>query len=201
MTRAAEQDRPDVADARAVWRARQVGLDVRRLVFVDETWATTDMARLRGRAPAGERVVGRVPRGHWRTTTLVAALDSDGVRCSMLLDGAVNRDAFEAFVGQVLVPSLRPGDLVVMDNLSSHKGPRVRAMIGAAGATLAYLPPYSPDLNPIELAFSKVKQALRSAAHRTADALWSSMQAVLDRVTATDADGFFRHCGYTLRMN
>ena len=130
-----------------------------------------------------------------------SALDVAGVRCSMLLDGAVNRDAFEAFVAQVLAPSLRPGDVVVMDNLSSHKGPRVRQLIEAAGATVLYLPPYSPDLNPIELAFSKVKQALRSAAHRTADALWTAMQGVLDRVTPSDADGFFRHCGYTLRVN
>ena len=201
MTRAAEQDRPDVAERRAAWRLWQLGVDPRRLVFIDETWATTKMARLYGRAPRGERVVGVVPQGHWRTTTLVAALGLDGVRCSMLLDGAVNRLAFEAFVEQVLVPALRPGDVVVMDNLSSHKGPRVRQMIEAAGATAVYLPPYSPDLNPIEPAFAKVKQALRSAAHRTAEALWSSMQGVLDRVSASDADGFFRHCGYTLRVN
>lgn len=201
MTRAAEQDRPDVAEARSPWRAWQAGLDVRRLVFVDETWATTNMTRLRGRGPVGERVVGPVPHGHWKTTTLVAALDFGGVRCSMPLDGAVNRGAFEAFVAQVLVPTLRPGDIVVMDNLSSHKGPRVRPLIGAAEATVAYLPPYSPDLSPIEPAFSKVKQALRSAAHRTADALWSAMQGVLDRVTVGDADAYFRHCGYTLRVN
>ena len=201
MTRAAEQGRPDVAERRAAWRLWQLGVDPRRLVFIDETWATTKMARLYGRAPRGERVVGVVPHGHWRTTTLVAALGLGGVRCSMLLDGAVNRLAFEAFVGQVLVPALSPGDVVVMDNLSSHKGPRVRELVEAAGATVVYLPPYSPDLNPIEPAFAKVKQALRSAAHRTAEALWSSMQGVLDRVTAGDADGFFRHCGYTLRVN
>ena len=201
MTRAAEQDRPDGAERRAAWRLWQLGIDPRRLVFIDETWATTKMARLYGRAPRGERVVGVVPHGHWRTTTLVAALGLGGVRCSMLLDGAVNRLAFEAFVEHVLVAALRPGDVVVMDNLSSHKGPRVRELVEGAGATVVYLPPYSPDLNPIELAFSKVKQALRSAAHRTADALWSAMQGVLDRVTASDADGYFRHCGYTLQAN
>jgi len=174
----------------------QLGLDPRRLVFVDETWAKTNMTRARGRAPVGERLVAAVPHGHWRTTTLIAALDRRGVRCSMTLDGPVNRDAFEAFVARVLVPSLAPGDVVVMDNLSSHKGRRVRDLIEAAGATLLYLPAYSPDLNPIEPAFSKLKQLLRSAGHRTVDALWSDVQRMLDRITADDARGFFRHCGY-----
>jgi transposase len=174
----------------------QAGLDPRRLVFIDETWAKTNMARLRGRAPAGERLVAAVPHGHWKTTTLVAALDCRGVRCAMTLDGAVNRDAFEAFVGQVLAPSLGPGDVVVMDNLSSHKGPGVRAMIEAAGASLLFLPAYSPDLNPIEMAFSKLKQLLRSAGHRTDEALWADAQRMLDRITPDDANGFFTHCGY-----
>lgn len=159
------------------------------------------MTRLRGRAPRGHRVVAAVPHGHWKTTTLIAALDHTGVRCSMTLDGAVNRLAFEAFVEQVLTPTLRPGDLVVMDNLSSHKGVRTPALIHAAQAELVYLPPYSPDLNPIELAFSKIKQALRSLSLRTVDALWQTMQSVLDRVTATDAEGFFHHCGYAPDQN
>jgi len=154
------------------------------------------MTRLRGRAPAGERLVAAAPHGHWRTTTLVAALDHRGMRCSMTLDGAVNRDAFEAFVEQVLVPTLVPGDVVVMDNLSSHKGPRVRAVVEAAGASLLFLPAYSPDLNPIEPAFSKLKQLLRSAGHRTIDALWADVQRMLDRITPDDARGFFTHCGY-----
>ena len=131
-------------------------------MFIDETWAKTNMTRLRGRAPRGQRLVEAVPHGHWKTTTLIAALDAHGVRCSMVLDGAVNRAAFEAFVAEVLVPHLRPGDLVVLDNLPSHKGARVGALIRAAGADVVYLPPYSPDFNPIELAFSKIKQALRT---------------------------------------
>jgi transposase len=159
------------------------------------------MTRLYGRAPRGERLVGVVPHGHWKTTTLIAALDHTGVRCSMTLDGAVNRLAFEAFVEQVLVPTLRPGDLVVMDNLSSHKGARTPQLIRRARAELVYLPPYSPDLNPIELAFSKIKHALRSLSLRTVAALWSTMQRVLDQVTTNDARGFFRHCGYAPGIN
>jgi transposase len=185
-----------VAERRAAWRVSQAGFDPRRLVFIDETWAKTNMTRLRGRAPVGERLVAAVPHGHWKTTTLLAALGHRGMRCSMTLDGAVNRDAFEAFVRQVLVPSLSAGDVVVMDNLSSHKGPRVRAMVEAAGASVLYLPAYSPDLNPIELAFAKLKQLLRSAGHRTVDALWPDVQRMLDLVTPDDACGFFRHCGY-----
>jgi transposase len=154
------------------------------------------MTRLRGRARRGTRVVEAVPHGHWKTTTLVAALDVQGVRCSMTLDGPVNGAAFEAFVAHVLVPTLRSGDLVVMDNLSSHKGPRTAALLRAAGAELVYLPPYSPDLNPIELAFSKIKQALRSLACRAMDQLWALTQSVLDQITPADAQAFFRHCGY-----
>ena len=159
------------------------------------------MTRLYGRAPRGERVVDAVPHGHWKTTTLIAALDYSGVRCSMMLDGAVNRLAFEAFVEQVLRPKLRPGDLVVMDNLSSHKGARTPELIQSVQAELVYLPPYSPDLNPIEPAFSKIKQALRSLSMRTVDIMWSTMQSVLDQVTDNDAKGYFRHCGYAAGIN
>lgn len=159
------------------------------------------MTRLRGRAPRGQRVVAAVPHGHWKTTTLIAALDQQGLRCSMLLDGAVNALAFEAFVVQVLVPTLRPRELVVLDNLSSHKRPRVAELIRAAGADVVYLPPYSPDLNPIELAFSKVKQALRSLAARTVSDQWQHMQPILDQVTAADTHGYFRHCGYATEQN
>jgi transposase len=174
----------------------RLGLDPARLVFIDETWAKTNMTRTRGRCPSGERLVAAVPHGHWRTTTLVAALDRRGVRCSMTLDGPVNRDAFEAFVARILVPVLAPGDVVVMDNLSSHKGARVRELVERAGATVLYLPPYSPDLNPIELAFAKLKQLLRSAGHRTVEALWADVQRMLDLITADDAAAFFRHAGY-----
>jgi transposase len=137
-----------------------------------------------------------VPHGHWKTTTLIAALDRGGIRCSLLLDGPVDRAAFETFVAQVLAPALRPGDVVVMDNLSSHKGPHVGELVRAAGAEVLYLPPYSPDLNPIENAFSKIKQALRSLGTRVASELWGTMQAVLDQTTARDCAGYFRHCGY-----
>lgn len=158
------------------------------------------MTRVRGRAPRGERLVAKVPHGHWSTTTLIAALRIDGVGCSTVVDGPVNAEVFGAFVDQVLVPSLRPGDLVVMDNLSSHKGAAVRRSIEAAGAALVYLPPYSPDYSPIEPAFSKIKQALRSLAARTRDALWSGVQPVLDLITPTDARHYFEYCGYTLHQ-
>ena len=158
------------------------------------------MIRLYGRAPVGERLVDKVPHGHWKTTTLIAALGVEGVRCSTLVDGAIDADLFESFVKQVLVPELREGDVVVLDNLSSHKRAKTRDLIKEAGAELVFLPPYSPDLNPIEMVFAKVKQLLRSLACRTADALWHAMQSLLDRVSPTDAANCFEHCGYTLRM-
>ena len=154
------------------------------------------MTRLRGRALRGQRLRVKVPHGHWKTTTLIAALGLEGIRCSTVVDGAVNGDIFEAFVEHVLVPALRPGDMVVMDNLSSHKRHRTRQLIEGAGADLVFLPPYSPDLNPIELVFSKIKQRLRSLAYRSREALWRAMQTVLDAVTATDAINCYRHCGY-----
>ncbi len=169
------------------------------MIFIDETWAKTNMTRLRGRAPRGERLVDKTPHGHWKTTTLIAALGIGGLRCSTLVDGAIDADLFEAFVAQVLAPELRAGDVVVLDNLSSHKRRRTRELIEAAGAELVYLPPYSPDLNPIEMVFAKVKQALRSLACRTRDALWDAMQSVLETVTASDAANCFSHCGYSLR--
>jgi transposase len=181
-----------------VWRRVQPRSDARRLIFIDETWAKTNMTRLRGRAPRGQRLIGKTPHGHWKTTTLIAALGIDGVRCSTVVDGAVNRDVFEAFVEQVLVPELREGDVVVLDNLSSHKSVRTRTLIERAGARLVFLPPYSPDLNPIELIFAKVKQLLRSLSCRTKDTLWNAMQSVLDQVTPSDAANCFEHCGYTL---
>src|SRR5271170_5636591 len=147
------------------------------------------MTRLRGRAPLGQRLVDKVPHGHWKTTTLIAALDHRGMRCSMTVDGAVNADVFIAFVEKTLAPTLQAGDIIVMDNLSSHKGARVRQLIESAGAEVLFLPPYSPDLNPIEMAFSKLKQLMRSAAHRTIERLWSDVQRMLDRITVSDAEG------------
>lgn len=159
------------------------------------------MVRLRGRAPVGERLIDRTPHGHWKTTTLIAALGVEGIRCSTVVDGAINADVFEAFVAQVLVPELRPGDVVVLDNLSSHKRARTRRLIESAGAELVFLPPYSPDLNPIEMVFAKAKQMLRSLACRTREGLWEAMQSVLDRIAPRDAANCFRHCGYPLRMD
>ena len=157
------------------------------------------MTHLRGRAPRGERLIDRCPHGHWQTTTLIAALGIEGLCCSTVVDGAVNADIFEAFVEHVLLDQLQPGDVVIMDNLSSHKRGRTRELIEAVGATLLFLPPYSPDFNPIEMIFAKIKQLLRSLACRTRQALWHAMQSVLDQVTPTDAVNCFRHCGYTLR--
>jgi transposase len=199
--RATEQDRSDVVESRAEWRRWSGDVDDRRLIFIDETWATTTMTRLRGRAPRGERLIDRTPHGHWMTTTLIAALGIEGIRCSTVVDGAVNGDVFGAYIEHVLLPELRYGDIVVMDNLSSHKVARIRPLIESVGAELRYLPPYSPDLNPIEQIFSKIKQLLRSLACRTKDALWGSMQAVLDAITPSDAANCFRHAGYTLHAH
>ena len=157
------------------------------------------MARLRGRAPRGQRLKVKVPHGHWKTTTLIAALGIDGIVCSTTVDGAVNGDLFEAFVRRVLVPHLRPGDTVVMDNLSSHKRASTIRRIEETGAVVEFLPPYSPDYNPIENVFSKVKNTLRTLACRSWQELWQKMQWVLDQVTPSDARNCFRHCGYTLQ--
>ena len=146
-------------------------------------------------------MIDKTPHGHWNTTTLIAALSITGVRCSTVVDGAVNGDVFEAFVEQVLVPELGPSDVVILDNLSSHKRIRTRELIEATGARLVFLPPYSPDLNPIELIFAKVKQSLRSLACRTRETLWSAMQFVLDQVSPEDAANCYKHCGYTLHLN
>jgi transposase len=189
-----------VAERRSQWRDQQSQRDVGKLIFIDETWAKTNMTRLRGRAPIGQRLIAKVPHGHWQTTTLIAALDRSGIRCSTLVDGAVNADVFEAFVQQVLLPTLNTGDFVVMDNLSSHKRWRTRELIRSRGAEVLYLPPYSPDLNPIENVFAKIKQHLRTLACRTRQSLWETMQSVLDRVSTSDATNCFRHCGYTLQL-
>jgi transposase len=154
------------------------------------------MARLRGRAPKGERLRMGVPHGHWKTTTLVAGLRLDGIAAPFVLDGPINRDAFETYVARVLVPELRPGDIVVMDNLSSHKGPRVRELIEAAGARLLYLPPYSPDLNPIEKAFSKLKALLRKAAERTVTGLWDAIGRLIDEFSSQECANYFTAAGY-----
>jgi transposase len=154
------------------------------------------MARLRGRVPKGERLRAAIPHGHWKTTTFVAGLRLSGMAAPMVLDGPINSDAFQVYVDHILVPELSPGDVVIMDNLGSHKGPAVRAAIEAAGASLLYLPPYSPDFNPIENAFSKLKALLRKAAERTIDGLWNRIGDVLDLVTPQDCANFFAAAGY-----
>jgi transposase len=154
------------------------------------------MARLRGRASKGERLRAGIPHGHWKTTTFVAGLRLSGIAAPMVLDGPINRDAFQAYVDQVLVPELEPGDIVVMDNLSSHKGQAVRRAIEAVGASLLFLPPYSPDFNPIENAFAKLKALLRRAAERTVGALWNRIGALLDAFTPAECTNYFKAAGY-----
>jgi transposase len=165
-------------------------------VFIDETWTSTNMARLRGRAPKGQRLRVAVPHGHWKTTTLIAGLRRDGIVAPFVLDGPINRDAFEAYVAQVLVPELREGDTVIMDNLSSHKGPRVRELVEAVGASLLYLPPYSPDFNPIENAFAKLKALLRKAAERTVEGLWTAIGRLVDVFTPSECTNYLTAAGY-----
>ena len=193
---AAEQERPDVLTRREAWFESQLDLDPARLVFIDETWASTNMARTRGRAPRGRRLRASVPHGHGKTTTFVAGLRQDGIVAPFVLDGPINRDAFETYVVKVLVPDLRPGDVVIMGNLSSHKGPRVREMIEEAGANLRYLPPYSPDFNPIENAFAKLKALLRKAAERTVGALWDRIGLLIDDFTPAECANYFTAAGY-----
>jgi transposase len=193
---AAEQDRADVAKARGEWRDKQPGLNPAKLVFVDETWTKTNMTRLRGRAPRGQRLVAAVPHGHWKTSTFIGALRCDGLTAPGVFDGAINGELFLAYVEQVLVPTLRPGDRVIMDNLGSHKRVGVREAIEAAGAILMFIPPYSPDLNPIELAFAKLKALLRAKAIRTVDALWNELGSLVDCFSPAECTNFFRHDGY-----
>jgi transposase len=171
-------------------------LDPKRLVFIDETWATSNMSRRYGRSQRGRRLVAKVPQGHWMTTTFVAALRYDGLTAPTVVDGAMNGATFLAYVEQQLVPTLKQDDLVVLDNLSAHKVAGVREAIEGAGAKLVYLPPYSPDFNPIELVFSKLKWLIRSAALRTVDALWSFLGKAIDVFPADECTRYLRHCGY-----
>lgn len=181
---------------RRAWFDLQPDLHPERLVFIDETGASTKMARLWGRAPRGERCRAPVPHGHWKTTTFVGGLRLGGMTAPMVLDGAMNGPAFVAYVEQVLVPTLRPGDVVVMDNLSTHKLSAVREGIERAGAELRFLPPYSPDFNPIEMAFSKIKTRLRKAAARTLPDLWEAIRDAIDAVTPNDCRSYFTAAGY-----
>ena len=193
---AAEQERRDVKAAREIWFEGQLDLDPEKLVFIDETGATTKMARLRGRATRGERCKAAIPHGHWKTTTLTAGLRLTGIAAPMLIDGPMDGDAFRAYVAQVLVPELHRGDVVVMDNLPAHRVSGVREAIEAAGADLLYLPPYSPDFNPIENAFAKLKALLRAAAARTIPDLWNAIAASIERFTPDECHNYFAAVGY-----
>ena len=193
---AAEQDRPDVAAGRAALRAEQARLKPGRLVFIDETAVTTKMTRLYGRAPIGDRLVAKVPHGHWKTLTLVAALRVNGMTAPYVVDGAMDGPSFLAYVERVLAPTLTKGDIVFMDNVRTHKADGVRQMIEAKGARLRYLPPYSPDLNPIENAYSKLKAAMRKGAARTVGALTQLVGRAIAAIDPADCRGYFRYAGY-----
>ena len=194
---ASEQDRPDVARRRARWLAYQNRIEPCRLVFLDETWTKTNMAPLRGWAPRGTRLRAKVPYGRWKTMTFLAALRHDRIDAPWLLDGPINGETFQIYVEKLLVPTLRPGDIVVMDNLSPHKSDQTLALIASAGAQVLFLPAYSPDLNPIEKMWSKIKALLRSAEARTPADLISAIGQALARVTPKDALGWFTSCGYS----
>jgi transposase len=193
---AAEQNRPDVAKARTEWRESQPSLNPGQLIFIDETWTKTNMVRLFGRSKRGTRLIDTSPHGHWKTSTFIAALRADGLVAPAVFDGAINGDLLLAYIEHVLVPTLTTGDIVVMDNLSCHKKPAVQHAIEAAGASVRFLPAYSPDLNPIEQVFAKLKSLLRRMAIRTVDALWKALGSITDCVTPEECKNFIHHAGY-----
>lgn len=193
---ASEQERPDVLKRRQDWFEAQPDLDPRRLVFIDETGLSIKMARLRGRAPRGEHCWAGVPHGHWKTTTFAGALRLAGMTAPFVYDGAMNGTVFLASVEQVLVPTQKPGDIVIMDNLPAHKPAGVREAIERAGAKLSFLPLYSPDVNPIEDAFAKLKAILRARAERSIGALWDAVGSIVDIFSPTECANFFKAAGY-----
>jgi transposase len=193
---ASEQMRPKVARFRARWKAHQHRLDPKRLVFLDETWIKTNMTRMCGWAAKGKRLTAQVPHGHWKTLTFLAGLRHDRIVAPFMLDGPINADAFTAWVEQCLVPTLEPGDIVVADNLRSHKGMPARKLIRDAGAHLLFLPPYSPDLNPIEMVFAKLKTLFRKADERSVEASWRRVGTLLDAFTPGECQNYLRHAGY-----
>ena len=192
----AEQDRPDVVEARAAFREALAQLAPDALVFVDESGIATDLVRLYGRAPRGRRAVGQAPYGRWERLTILGGLTLGGLTACMSVEGATDTGAFVAFTEHVLVPALHPGQVVVLDNLSPHKAARARELIEAAGCRLLFLPPYSPDFNPIELAWGKLKALLRGLGARTTEALEAALASVVDALTPADARSWFAHCGY-----
>ena len=185
-----------MAAARQLWRTLQPVFDPAHLVFLDESGVTTDLLRRYGRGPRGQRVSDHAPYGRWHTSTFIAALRLEGLTAPGVIEGPIDHDSFLAYVEQILVPTLRPGDLVVLDNLSAHRGDDIRLAIASAGATLRFLPPYSPDFNPIELCFAKLKAILRAARPRTFDAVCDVIGASLVRFVSDECARYFRHCGY-----
>jgi transposase len=185
-----------VARRRAQWKKYQGRLDPSRLVFIDETWAKTNMTRTHGRCARGRRLVAATPHGRWRTLTFLAALRCDRIDAPCVIDGPINGESFLAYVEQVLLPTLRPGDIVIIDNLGSHKGQAVRRAIHAGGAKLFFLPPYSPDLNPIEQAFAKLKTLLRKADERTVETTWRRIGTLLECFKPAECANYFRNAGY-----
>jgi transposase len=193
---ASERDRPDVARRRQQWAAYQGRIDPTRLVFIDETWTKTNMAPLRGWGPLGQRLPAKVPHGRWTTMTFLAALRHDRVEAPWLLEGPINGESFRLYVEQVLSPTLQPADIVIMDNLGSHRSSAVRRALRAVGAKLFFLPKYSPDLNPIEMLFSKLKHRLRNAARRTKDAIYNALADLLPTVQPSECANYFAKAGY-----
>ncbi len=201
LVAAEQKERPDVSKARDAFFAEQLkGVPLADIVVMDESYATTQFTRLRGRAPAGERLHEHVPHGHWKRLTILGAMTVSGPLVATTIDASTCGDTFRTFVDDFLCPALRPGQVVVMDNLSAHKVAGIRASIEAAQCRLVYLPPYSPDLSPIEPMWSKVKQALRTAAQRTVQGLIDAVGPAFATVTAGDCLGYFTHCGYTLHL-
>ena len=191
-----EQSRPDIARKRARWKAHQHRIDAKRLVFLDETWIKTNMAPLRGWGPRGQRLEARVPHGHWKTLTFVAALRHDRIDAPWVIDGPINGDIFTAYVQKVLAPTLTKGDIVILDNLGSHKAKAARKAIRKAGAHLIFLPAYSPDLNPIEQVFAKLKHLMRDASPRTVEDTWRKAGKLLDLVSPAECANYLRNSGY-----
>jgi len=193
---ALEQGRADVARHRRRWKARQDRFDPRRLVFIDETWIRTNMAPLRGWGPKGKRLRGFAPHGRWRTLTFLGALRCDRLTAPCVFNGPINGQAFRAYVEQLLVPALKPGDIVIMDNLGSHKSKTVRNAISAAGARLFFLPKYSPDLNPIEQAFAKIKHWMRNAQKRNLEDIWHHLGYLVATINPDECSNYLQNAGY-----
>ena len=188
--------RPTLARRREQWKRYQGRIDPARLVFLDETWVKTNMAPLRGWGHRSKRLVAHVPHGHWKTMTFIAALRMDRIDAPWVIDGPINGDAFRTYVEKELIKTLSPGDIVVLDNLGSHKGKAVRQMVRATGARLFFLPPYSPDLNPIEQLFSKVKHAMRKAMGRTVDAVHDALKIILETIPKQECANYIANAGY-----